>query len=178
MGTSFTAAGLTDSTIEREEREIEILRAEDWERVRERILVIEESSFPPDLRYSAEDFQHDLSREGSRFLILKEREVIQGFLHALPLEELDYLSFDEEWGRGDTLYVVNIALMPDLRGRGGGSRLLRHLLETTPFVRYAAHAVSPSSLRLFSGAGFRRDRVFPRWMGEHDGVYMICDKTL
>ncbi len=156
--------------------DISIKKENHWTSIKSSILSIERESFPEELQFSEEDFQENLDKRGSILLMVSIGKAIAGFLHALPVEELDYLEFDGHCGKNDTLYIVDIAVKPEFRNRGLGTLLLMHLTKSANYSRFTAHAVSSSSKQIFTKAGFDPGDIFEDWIGGRSAVYMACRK--
>jgi ribosomal protein S18 acetylase RimI-like enzyme len=64
---------------------------------------------------------------------------------------------------GDGLHILDLALVPEARGRGIGSALLADLLSAQPSARVEVEATNQAARRFYERAGFDRD-------GDGDGV--------
>ena len=146
-----------------------------WDDISEVVLGLEEQIFEPDLRYTRDDFIEEFHIAGSCFILAAYESSPIGYLHAVPLDGLDYLDFDPGYGKNTSMYVVNIALLTDFRKRDFAASMFEFLKKTTLKKRFTAHAVSDSSRGFFHKIGFVDSGHFPSWMNGVDATYLICE---
>lgn len=144
-----------------------------WHDISDQVMRLEEEIFEQELRFTPEEFAEDFLCKGSCFIMARFHEKPVGYLHAIPLDELDYLSFDSEYGLGTTIYIENVAILQEFRGHDIAGAMFWMLRDITSFRRFTAHAVNDISIKFFRKMGFQDSLNFPNWMNGRDALYMI-----
>lgn len=145
----------------------------DWNSISSDVLELEEIIFEPELRYTVDDFVEEFHIPGSCFILSRYEGLPAGYLHAVQLDNLDYLSYDPEFGKKTTMYIVNIALLPQYRKREFAVQMFEFLMKSIPMKRFSAHAVNESSRKFFHRIGFKERGIFRSWMNGIDAIYLV-----
>ncbi|MGC9072361.1 MAG: ribosomal protein S18-alanine N-acetyltransferase [Acidilobus sp.] len=130
----------------------------------ERILKVEEESFPPGQRYRPGVIFYLLSLEGSVALVAEESGEVLGYAVGLI-----------EWGHVG--HVISIAVRPAFRRRGIGTALMRALEERlrgmgADRLRLEVRASNHEARRLYERLGYKVVRALPDYYGDEDGLLM------
>lgn len=124
------------------------------------------------------EWLHDLERGHTRSLIAFDGDALVGYasVHRSPLQ----------WTR--RLGELRVAVHPRYRGRGLGTRLVKHIVEIAQDLglRKLTAQVTPAQeavRRTFEGFGFHAVAVLPSWVEDrggtpHDLVFLALDVPL
>ncbi len=128
----------------------------------EPVLAIEKASFP-ESSWSKNAFLSELVKTGTRFWVADDGEVV-GYIVV--------------WDMVDYLYIANIAVREDKRGRGIGKSLMRACLDEAIETRRKAIVLdvrvsNQRARRFYEGLGFVEMRLNPRFYGTEDGITYI-----
>ncbi len=124
----------------------ETVEPEDWEKIKDEIIKIEESSFEPEVRQDEDDIGETFTYEDSICLIAKNEEDIVGYIMGAPADFYEYL--DEG---NDTLYIESLAVLPKYRRRGIGTELKKKFIEEAKkrgYRRIVSHATSKEVINI------------------------------
>lgn len=130
------------------------------------VLAIERQSF--DDPWPAEVFRAELRHSWSHCLVLREAEVIVG-----------YVVF---WSVADEVHLLNVAVDPTLRHQHLGRRLIDSLStyaaeHEARFVTLEVRRSNTAAIALYESAGYRSVGVRPRYYAnnDEDAVVMLLD---
>lgn len=90
------------------------------------------------------------------------------YVFVIRTEQSPVAGFCAFWRVADQIHINNLAIRPELRGRGLGGILLRHVLQIADGLG-ATHATlevrrsNTAARRLYEGAGFRLKGVRPSY---------------
>lgn len=142
-----------------------------WPLYRDSVLDIERSSFAPSIADDMEDFERLLRVREAIMIVARliTRKGVVGYVAGAALEafsDIPGVKSDSSFGRGNTLYVESLAVLPSVRGQGIGGTLLRGLLShtrTRGLTRVVAHVETASACHL--GLAVAKGTVFDDWYG-------------
>ena len=127
------------------------------------VLAIEHRSFPS--AWSRYSYERELRNRNSHYFAARHEGAVVGYVGM--------------WAIGTECHVTTLAVRPDRRRRGLGSRLLRHLIEFAE-RRCATHVTlevrerNDAARRLYMRFGFEERGRLPRYYGDtgENGVVM------
>lgn len=157
----------------------------EWKRWHKGILHVEYSVFPKGERTERKAFEEFIDHWNPFMMIVLEKndpKNIIGYLMGADLELSgdDLKKEDKHFGKGDTLYVFSIAVLPKWRGKGIGSCMMREMIQRAGFVpsmignrykRISFHTHSLAFEKLAKKFGFRT--VKTGLFEGHKNKYMV-----
>ncbi|MCX7756930.1 MAG: ribosomal protein S18-alanine N-acetyltransferase [candidate division WOR-3 bacterium] len=130
----------------------------------DQVMDIENSSFKDP--WKRDFFEHDLCRRSAMLFVAKEGPKVIGYIDA--------------WLFGDELHLANIAVHPEFRRMGVGSKLLKKIIELgkTKNAKYMVLEVRKSNFgaqKFYEKLGFKQYYLRPRYYsnGEDAIVYKL-----
>lgn len=142
-----------------------------WNYLRSDILKIEYESFPSSLADSENDLHKLVDSPTGIFLALSLPSPYRviGYIAADLLEcfsDIPGATADPHFGKRDTIYVASVAVLPNWRGRGFGTALMRECLQVAlrkGIERFTAHIQTGAVTR--TGLAMNVLKSFTDWYG-------------
>jgi len=143
----------------------------EWEKIKDSLIVLENMTFSPSIQDSPEVLKEILAHPGSIFLIAELSGEIIGNAFGGPIEAEIYSDIPgikefPHYGKGIVCYVESIAVHPSYQEKKLGAHLLSKFLENCKEKRFqfvAGHALEGPSHHLFTKAGSKIIRYHENW---------------
>lgn len=128
------------------------------------ILIIENKSFPEKQRYSRKVFERLYRENPGLFLVADLCGKIIGYIIASHIEDFGH--------------IVSIAVHPDYRNRGYGSKLLeaveeRLLSKGVKLITLEVNVSNNTAINLYKKHGYEPVKLLKNYYGDEDALLMI-----
>lgn len=136
--------------------EIRPISSDDWPRLGDQLMTIEEVCFEPARRDTPEQIAAMLAEPGAIGSIAVETDQVVGYCLGTPLEffrSLPWVAEDPEFGCRTTLYAGGLAILPSHRGQGIGLTLKADQVDR---ARSAGYRYITGRYRVIIAEGMRR----------------------
>ncbi len=150
-----------------------------WKYYRREILQIEEICFDYSIRASRSDLFAEFVESNSDILLADDHNFIVGTLWAVPLEKMELSeeskSKEENFGQNNSIYITNLAVLPNYRRYGTAKIMIEYLINKHPEKRIVAHALNAISQKVFERSKFKTLFIDQEWFDHGSAPYMVYE---
>jgi len=150
-----------------------------WKYYRRDILQIEEICFDYNIRASRSDLFAEYVEPNSDILLAEDHNFIVGTLWAVPFEKMEFSdelkNKDGHYGQNNTMYITNLAVLPNRRRYGTAKMMIKYLIDKHPEKRIVAHALNAVSQTVFEKIKFKILFTDTEWFDHTKAPYMVYE---